>query len=276
MSSNGDSEPIVNFDALEAEGGEESPADEQKLKAVLTFLKDKLEAEDYGKVLEGLGVKDEMTNAELFAAIKDLVKPEEEGDEKEEEKDAASYKDFMKKCMEGGKSLKECGEEYKEKYPEPEPKKEEIAEVEQLAETLLKEKKPEDEEKDEKDAVISDLQKRLKALEDEKELSGVTAKVDTLIKDKHLAPVQRDLVIKLSAKLNDEDQTELLELFEKTQKFSVHQDVGHLESGKPGSPGGAVLTLERKEELLELHGLGGLIADKADKTKLPWGKERNN
>jgi len=278
LSNNGKGETIVNFDALESEEGDESPTNEQKLKGVLTNLKGKLEAEDYGGLLEALGIKDEMTNAELFAAIKELVKgKEEDKPEDDEEKEAASYKDFMKKCMEGGKSLKECGEEYKKKYPEPAPKEEEIAEVEQLAAKLLKEKKPEDdEEKDEKDAVISDLQIRLKKLEDEKELSGVTAKVDALIKDKHLAPVQRNMAIKLSARLNDEDQGELLEFFRTTQKFSVDQDVGHLPSNRPGATGGGIdLTPERKEELLKLHGLDGLIADKADQSKLPW-KERNN
>lgn len=279
MSESKNDETIVNFDALEEEG-DESPTNEQKLKGVLTDLKGKLEAEDYSSLLEALGIKDEMSNTDLFAAIKELVKgkEEEKPEDEEEEKDAADYKDFMKKCMEGGKSLKECGEEYKKKYPEPAPKEEEIAEVEQLAAKLLEKKKPEDEEeekKDEKDAVIVDLEKRLKKLEDEKANAGVAAKVDALIEGKHLAPVQRDMVIKLSAKLSDEDQTELLEMFEKTQKFSVHQDVGHLESGRPGSPG-AVLTPERKQELLKLHGLDGLIADKADLSKLPWGKERNN
>lgn len=276
MSTEDKDKTIVNFDALEAEEGEESPTTEQKLKSVLTSLKGKLEAEDYGSLLEALGVKDEMSNTELFAAIKELVKGKDEEkpeDEEEEEKDAADYKDFMKKCMEGGKSLKECGEEYKEKYPEPAPKKEEIAEVEQLAAKLLKEKKPEDEEeKDEKDAVISDLEKRLKKLEDDKANAGVTAKVDALIKDKHLAPVQREMVIKLSAKLSDEDQSELLEMFEKTQKFSTHQDVGHLPSNRPGAAGGTDLTPERREELLILHGLDRLIDDKADKSKLPWRK----
>ncbi|GAG39922.1 unnamed protein product, partial [marine sediment metagenome] len=72
---NQDDDTIVNFDALEAEGGDDSPGDEQKMKDVLTFLKGKLEPDDYSKFLEDMGIQDEMSNAELFAAIKELIKP---------------------------------------------------------------------------------------------------------------------------------------------------------------------------------------------------------
>ncbi len=279
--------PIVNFETLDAEtGGEDSPDKEQKMKAVLTFLKEKLEAEDYAKVLEDMGIKDEMSNAELYDAIKVLLKGKEEGDgDGDDDGKDVSYKDFMKECLGEGKSLKECGEEFKKKYPEPAPKDEEIAEVEELAKALAKKVNGDDDDdddegkkkkKDEKDDLITDLQERLSKLEKEKELDGVSAKVEALIQDKHLAPIQRDMVIKLAAKLNDEDQGELLEFFEKTQKFSSHQDVGHLESGKPGGAVGTGLTPERKMELIGLHGLDSLIQDKADKNKLPWQKEMNN
>ncbi|GAG37924.1 unnamed protein product, partial [marine sediment metagenome] len=121
--------------------------------------------------------------------------------------------------------------------------------------------------------LIKDMQARLKALEDKDLNAGVSAKVDALIQDKHVAPVQKEGILKLAARLDDEGKDELLDFFAKTQKFSSHQDVGHLESGRPGAPGGAVLTPERKQELLKLHGIDGLIDEKADKSKLPW---RNN
>jgi len=283
---------IVNFEALDAEkGGEGSPDEEQKMKAVLTFLKEKLEPEDYSKFLEDMGIKDEMSNVELFDAIKVLLKGKEENGDGDGDGKDVSYKDFMKECLGEGKNLKECSEEFKKKYPEPAPKDEEIAEVEELAKELAEElakkangddddngddEKKKKKKKDEKDDLITDLQKRLSTLEKEKELAGVSAKVENLIKAKHLAPIQREMVIKLASKLNDEDQGELLEFFEKTQKFSVNEDVGHLESGQPGAPGGINLTPERKMELLDLHGLTSLIQDKADQNKLPWRKEMNN
>ena len=275
---------IVNFDALDAEDTD-TPDEEQKLKAVLTSLKGKLEAEDYASLLEALGVKDEMSNAELYEAMKALLKGDEEKDPKDkdpkdedpkdEDKLAGDYKDFMKKCMEGGKDLKACQEEYKEKYPEPAPKEEEISEVEELAKQML-EKKAADAKENPTEKLLKEALARIKLLEDKDLDAGVSAKVDELIKDQHVAPVMKEGILKLAARLDDEGKDELLDFFRKTMKLSPFQDVGHLDAfGRPGAPSGAVLSPERKAELLRLHGIDQLILDKADQDKLPWRKGNN-
>ena len=171
-------------------------------------------------------------------------------------------KEFIKKCMEEGKDLETCSAEFKEKYPDPD-KKEEGAEL------------GKDDEESELAKKFKELEAKFTALEKKDELAGVTATVENLVKDKHLAPVQKELAIKLMAEVSPETQGDIEEFFRTTQKFSTHQDAGLLESGAPGARGSAVLTPERKRELIELHNLGGLISDKADKSKkLSW--EKNN
>lgn len=278
----GNGNTIVEFDALELEEGEEGTKPSQ-MEILLSTLKEKLEPKDYSELMTKLGIDEDISNAELLEAITALLAKKEEkpeGEEGEEEKDAADYKTFIKECMAEGKDLKTCSAEFKEKYPEPDkaPSKEEIAEVEQLVAAELagkkkKEKGEEEEEEDEMGKRLAALETQLADLKKEKELAGMSAKVDELVKDKHMAPVQRDLALKLADGLAPEKQEELLEFFRTTQKFSVHQDVGILASGKPGA-GGVDMTAERRQELIKLHGLQGLIDDKADKSKLPW--ERNN
>lgn len=277
----GNGNTVIEFEALELEEGAEAPT--SKLNEMLELIKTKLEPADYAKVEELLGIEGDISNTELLEAFTKIVKGlkgEGEEEEEEEEKDAADYKTFIKECMAEGKDLKTCSAEFKEKYPEPDkaPSKEEIAEVEQLVADELagKKKKGEEEEEEEED----EMGKRLKALETqladlkkEKELAGVTATVEKLVEDKHLAPVQKALAIKLMAEVSPETQGDIEEFFRTTQKFSVHQDAGILASGKPGA-GGSDITPERRKELINLHNLGGLIADKADKSKLPW--ERDN
>jgi ferredoxin len=261
---------IVSFESLELEEGAENETPPSQLNEMLSYLKEKLEPTDYADLMTKLGLEQDISNAELLAAFKKLLKGEEEEEEEEEEpeekeKKAMDYKEFIKKCMEGGKSLKECSAEFKEKYPEP--SKEEIAEVEELAKEFGKkegEEGPEDE--------LAALKLRIAALEEKDKLAGISSKVEELVKDKHLAPVQREGALKLAARLDPEGQEELLEFFRTTQKLTVHTDVGKLESVIPGEEGSDI-TAERRAELIELHGLQGLIDDKADKSKLPW---RNN
>ena len=275
---NGEGDNIVEFDALELEEGEEGTKPSQ-MEVLLSTLKEKLEPKDYSELMTKLGIDEDISNAELLEAITALLakkeKPEGEEGEEEEEKDAADYKTFIKECMAEGKDLKTCSAEFKEKYPDPDkqPSKEEIAEVEQLVSDELAGKTEGGEESDLAKR-FKDLETKFAALEKKDELSGVSTKVEELVKDKHLAPVQRDLVIKLADGLAPEKQEDLLNLFRNTQKFSTHQDAGVLESQALGA-GGAVMTVERKKELIELHNLGGLINDKADRSKkLPW--EDNN
>jgi len=261
---NGKGDTIVNFESLELEeGGEETPS---KASIMLSTLKEKLEPAEFKSLMDKLGVGDDLSNAELLEEIKALFQGAKKGeeeeveDEEEEDKEMADFKTFVKECMQEGKSLKECTEEAKEKYPEP--SKEEIAEVEQLA----AESEPKDKEMADR---LTELENELAKLKQEKALGEVSAKVDMLVKDQHLAPVQRDGAIKLAAQLSPKAQDEFLNFFRNTQKFTVHADVGKTSSDKPGGGAGEI-TPERRQALIKAHGLDGLIADKADKSALPW------
>ena len=259
---------IVEFESLELEEGAEAPP--SKLNKMLATLKEKLEPDDYAAILSDLGLEGEdLSNTELLEKFTELVqelvgakgeeKEKPEGEE-DEEKEMMDRKEFIKQCMDEGKDLETCSEEFKKKYPEP-AKKEEDAE--------LGEKKGEEAELSKR---LTDLEGKYAALLKEKDLAGISAKVEELVKDKHMAPVQRELALKLADGLAPEKQEELLNFFRTTQRFTVNQDVGLLASEKPGV-GGADITVERREELIRLHGLDGLIDDKADKSRLPW---RNN
>lgn len=268
---NGKGDAIVEFDALELEADGDDPKP-SNLEIMLTTLKEKLEPADYAELMTKLGIEEDISNAELLEKLTELLgeikgakgeEEEEKPEDEEEEKDMAEdRKAFIKKCMEEGKDLETCSAEFKEKYPDPDKKEEgaeELGKAEEESELAKK---------------FKELEAKFSALEKKDELAGVTATVENLVKDKHLAPVQKDLIIKLMAEVSPETQGDIETFFRTTQKFSTHQDAGLLESGKPGARG-AVLTPERKRELIELHGISGLIADKADRSKkLPW--EENN
>lgn len=270
---------IVEFDALELEGEGDDPKP-SKMEIMLTTLKEKLEPADYAELMTKLGIDEDISNADLLEAITALFEgaakkedgEEEKPEDEEGEKDmAVDRKDFIKKCMEEGKDLATCSAEFKEKYPDPgkkdDDKKDEGA-IDELG------KKGEESELAKMGKKFTELEAKFAALEKKDELAEVTATVENLVKDKHLAPVQRELAIKLMAEVSPETQGEIEAFFRTTQKFSTHKDAGLLESGAPGA-GSAVLTPERKRELIELHGISGLIADKADKSKkLSW--EKNN
>lgn len=260
---------IVNFESLELEEGEKAPP--SKLNKMLATLKEKLEPADYSLILSELGIEgQDLTNAELLEKFTELVqelvgakgekeKVKPEGEE-EEETEMMDRKEFIKKCMEEGKDLETCSAEFKEKYPDPAKKEEGAEELGEKGEVSELSKR------------MTDLEGKYAALLKEKELAGVSTKVEELVRDKHMAPVQKEMAIKLAAKLDEGEQDEFLNFFRRTQKFSVHQDVGIISSDKPGV-GGSDITAERREELIKLHGLDGLIDDKADKSRLPW---RNN
>jgi len=260
LSKNGEDDAVVNFESLELEEGE-NPS--QKLTALMEYLEANMEPEKYAEALTLLGVKKEMSNAERLEAIKGLMTPKEKEEEEKEDPDKMAEGDdkpdraaFMKTCMEGGKSLEECTEEWKKKYPDPEKPAEKAGEPE-IPKALADQMKA--------------MGDRIAELEGLKELAEVSTEVEKLVEEKHLAPVQRDAIIKLSAKMDPEARTEFLGFFRATQKISVHNDVGVITSDKPGAAGGNDITPERKKQLILLHGLDGLIEDKADRTKLPWG-----
>lgn len=240
---------VVTFEDLDLEGENNGKKTQtgltEKLAAHLKLLRTKLSPEDFAAVTKELGFKTEMTNEELFEALKTLLakKPEEEEEKpKEEEEKMASYKDFMTKCMKGGKDLKTCADDYKKQYPKAEPTKEEQTEMEQLA------KKPEDEYPGpEYKKKMEDMDAELKAvnakvtelqtkLTQEKNTAALTTQVDKLIEEKHLAPSQRDGVIKMAAGLPPAEQTQMMEFFRTTQKLGgLFEDKGKQRNQIPKS-----------------------------------------
>jgi len=347
----GNAEDIIEFDILDLD---EDKSGSNKITELQSFLKETLEPDKYSDAMKILGITDDMSNIELLEAVTLLLKKNEEEEEmkaakkkaeeeeeeeekkkaaekattlqEEEEKKAAEkvevevveddkkpvYKDFMDKCMKAGKSMAECAKEFKEKYPAP--KKEEIAEVEQLAaaraqdEIELAKKKKKDEyeypekkaseltpelrkefdelkaeagelskvreEFDELKAEASELTKvreefdelklELLRLKEERRLAEIAQKVDEQIDEKHLAPKQRDHVIKLMAKLPVMYHDELLSTFA-TQKFRGFEDVGQTDVRRPGEL--PEINEETRMRLLREHGIDDLIDEKGMKRR---------
>ncbi len=258
---------IIEFETLEEEEKKEAP---NKISELRAYLKENLEPDKYTESLKILGIDEAMTNEQVVAAILEgiqlLMKPEEEEKKKtpEEEEEEAKHADpdqkgFMEKCMKEGKSMADCAAEFKEKYPEaPEKKEEEKKEA----------AKPEDEEeKKKKDLELpADFQKEfdeLKAeigrLKEERRLNDITHKVDAQISEKHLAPVQKESVIKLMAKLPDEMHDDLLGTFQNV-KFKGFEDVAHAQSERPGET--EELSEEARTKILKEQGIADLILER--------------
>lgn len=302
MSANGKGDPkedVIEFDALDVEDDK----DDNKVTQMLTFLKEKLSDEDYTSAMEFLGVKTELSAEQLLEAIllelRKKEKPEDDEDKNDKKKkkpdedkeDLAkkkedeyeypddktkkgadpSYKDFMRKCMDAGKSMTECAKEYKEKYPEPS-KKEEAEFADALV--LKKKKKDEDEDEDKKkeanlelDAVkkeMAELKLDLARIKEEKRLAEISHTVDKQVEEKHLAPIQRDKVIKLMAKMDDDLHEEFLGTYS-SQKFRGFEDVGRSDLRKPGEP--ETLDEETRKRISKEFGLDELIEEKAMKKR---------
>ena len=254
---NGQGDPeVIEFEDLNLEN-ETTPSKEEQLAA---FLKDKLSEDDFSAAAKLMGIATEdLSNAELLEKLAELLqgKKKEEEDEyppPEEKKKLADYKEFIKTCMGEGKTMQECAAEWKKKYPEP--KTEEESEL-QEDEKDKKKKKPEDEE-------MAQLKARIDELENANNLAKIEAEVSELVHEKHLAPIQRESVIKLSARLSDEDREAFLGLF-KTQRFKVNEDVGGTTQKRPGDSSYPSMTPEEKARIMKTHGLNDLIADKAVK-----------
>jgi len=287
----GNAEDIIEFDTLDLDEDKSGP---NKIKELQSFLKESLEPEKYSDAMKILGISDDMSNTQLLEKITLLVKkPEEEEEEEEEDKEkkaakpeeeeeektaSPNYKDFMDKCMKAGKSMADCAKEFKEKHPAP--KKEEESEVEQLAESEWKEeidlarkkKKDEYEYPEKKESELSaevrkeldELKLELSRIKEEKRLMEITHKVDEQIQEKHLAPKQRDHVIKLMAKLDDSHHDELLGTFA-TQKFKGFEDVGKTDIRRPGAP--EELDEETRMKLMKEHGIADLIQERGMKRR---------
>ena len=192
-------------------------------------------------------MREDLSNAELLEKLTELLqgKKEEKEEEEEEEKEMADYKTFMKECMAEGKSLKECADEWKKKYPEPKEEEKEGAE--------------EDLEEDEK---MSTLEARVAELEGKLHMEKVTNEVAELVHAKHLSPRQKDPIIKLSSRMTEDMREEFFEVF-RTQKFTVSEDKGVIASSKPGDP--EEIDEETRKRIMESHGISDLINDRGVK-----------
>jgi len=277
----GNAEDIIEFDTLDLDEDKSGPS---KIVELQSFLKESLKPDKYSEAMKILGISDDMTNTQLLEEITLLVKKKKEDEEEEEEEDkekktaAPTYKDFMEKCMKAGKSMAECAEEFKEKYPAPKEKEE--SEIEQLAESEWKEeidlakkkKKDEYEYPEKKESELSsevrkelnDLKLEISRIKEEKRLMEITHKVDEQIQEKHLAPAQRDHVIKLMAKLEDTYHDELLSTFS-TQKFRGFEDTGETDIRRPGAP--QELDEETRVKLMKEHGIADLVEERGMKRR---------
>jgi len=262
---------IVNFEALELEEGKEGqPGTQQKLAEHVAFLKENLSPEKYAEAMKSLGLDTDLSNEDLLAEIKNLIgkKKEDDGEDDGEEENMMSYKDFMSKCMGEGKSLKECADEFKEKYPEAKPTDKEMSEIE----TLAKKKEDDYPTPDEKkmkalEDQVAKLTKTVTELSDnlakEKNTAQLSAEVEKLVAEKHIAPSQKEGLIKLAASLGVEDQKEMLQFFRTTQKMGgLFQDAGAMPSNAPGGHKPSEITPERREELLQKFSINDIINDR--------------
>lgn len=271
---------LVEFEELDLEGeGNNTPTMSEKLSAHLKFLKENLEPEKYAEAVKALGLKTDLSNEDLLEQFKTLLaqlvkgqKKEGDEEEEEEEEDMMDYKDYMAKCMKEGKSVKECADEWKEKYPEAEePSKEEIAEVAALAK---KKKDDEDEEYPAPDKkmmdLITNLQKQVTELQgkltQKEQTAEIAAKVDTLIEGGHIAPSQKESLIKMASQMDPKAQQDMLEFFRTTQKISAFNDVGVLESNQPGTLDKAY-SEEERALIKEAHGINAIIEERGVKPR---------
>jgi len=269
---------VVNFDALELEGDNKGNNTSQKLMDHMRFLKEKLSPTDYSKAVQDLGFNTDLSNEQLLEEIKTLL-GKKEGVEDEEEEELMSYKDFIAKCMGEGKVLKDCITEYKEKYPEAEePSKEEQTELEQLEQSLALAKKKKEEEYPGPD------QKKMKALQDqltqltasvealttsreqEKNTAELSIEVDKLVEEKHLAPSQKEGIIKLAGGMSPEEQQGLLTFFRTTQKLSgLFDDKGLMVNTGLNTP--SDITPEKRAELIKTFKIDEIIEDRGVKPR---------
>jgi len=111
---------------------------------------------------------------------------------------------------------------------------------------------------------FDELKLELTRLKEERRLAEIAQKVDEQIDEKHLAPKQRDHVIKLMAKLPEKYHDELLSTFA-TQKFRGFEDVGQTDVRRPGEL--PELDEGTRMRLLKEHGIEDLISEKGTKRR---------
>jgi len=166
----------------------------------------------------------------------------------------------------------------KDEYEYPEKKASELApelrkefdELKEKANELSKVRKEFDELKEKTNELskgreeLDELKLELVRLKEERRLAEIAQKVDEQIDEKHLAPKQRDHVIKLMAKLPETYHDELLSTFA-TQKFRGFEDVGQTDVRRPGER--PEIDEETRMRLLEEHGIDDLIFERGTKRR---------
>jgi len=248
---------VVLFEELESGTGIQPTKKEQ----LLALLSEKLTPEDLGSVRELLGLPTELSNAELFEKIKAELfekKPKDEEEDPAKKNQAPDYKEFVKSCMEEGKDLKTCAAEYKEKHGDATDA--EIADVEKLAKAEDWGKKKKDEEEDEYPPAVKkkleELDAEIKSLKELRRTEGIDSKVDAMVSEDHMTPVQATGIKKLMRGLPDADQNAILDVF-RTQKISARNDIGG-----QALPGTEPMTSEHRERIMQEHGLDRLLEAK--------------
>lgn len=262
-----DQTPIVQFEELEGEkGGTPEPKLGARLAEALTVLKGKLKPEDYDGIAKLLGVKTDLTNADLLAAIEKIVKPCDEpvvDDKKTPEELAGNYKEFMKTCMKDGKTLADCATEWKKKYPEPaKAMGADFAALDTQIQKLFDEEKAalaaataKDQQITEMAATIGKLQISVDGLTNLNKNSSIKMEVDKLVTNHNISPAQHADVLKLAAGMPTEDARNAFFGVYRKQRLTVTDDVGEQRGASKTSP-------ERKKEILKTSGLGDLIQEK--------------
>lgn len=264
----GKEDQTIEFEELETEGSGAAAKEkfEARVTNALTVLKARMKPEEYAEVAKLFGVKSDLTNVELLAAVEKLVKPGDttapEEEKKKKEQMAGDYKSFMRTCMEGGKDLKTCSDEWKKKYPEPAKAMEaDFAKLDGEIQKALDDEKAALAAETEKDKKIENLEKMVTTLtatvnklsnkEDEK---AVKFEVDQLVTNKNISPAQAETILKLSLPMKPEERQGFLEVFRK-QKLTVTEDKGALEKHEALDPA-------KKKVILERSGLNDLIVEK--------------
>ena len=258
---------IVQFDELEGEKRDTTtPKLGARLAEALTVLKGKLKPEDYANIATLLGVKTDLTNADLLAAIEKLVKPCDEpvvDEKKKREELAGNYKEFVKTCMKDGKSLADCAVEWKKKYPEPaKAMGADFAALDAQIQKVLDEEKAalaavsaKDKQITDMAATIGKLQISVDELTNLNKNSSIKTEVDKLVTNHNISPAQHADVLKLAAGMPTLDaRNAFLNVYRK-QKLTVTEDVGEQRGASNTTP-------ERKKEILKNSGLAELINEK--------------
>jgi len=170
---------------------------------------------------------------------------------KKKKKDEYEYPE--KKASELAPELRKEFDELKEKASELSKVREELDELREKASELSKGREE-----------LDELKLELTRLKEERRLAEIAQRVDEQIDEKHLAPKQRDHVIKLMAKLPETYHDELLSTFA-TQKFRGFEDVGQTDVRRPGEL--PELDEGTRMRLLKEHGIDDLIFEKGTKRR---------